>query len=168
MLLDYNMPGLNGVEVLRRIKKSSLQVRVVLVADSSEDYHLTEAVRLGVDGIVFKEMRSQLLIQCIRTVHAGERWLEPSPAASVTARLDDRQAIQPDLLSLLSLREIEIGTLVAQGWRNREIAKKLFIHEGTVKVHLHNVSEKLNLRARYALAVYVRDRGLASRSSPNQ
>ena len=102
LLLDYNMPGLNGVEVLRRIKKSSLQVRVVLVADSSEDYHLTEAVRLGVDGIVFKEMRSQLLIQCIRTVHAGERWLEPSPAASVTARLDDRQAIQPDLLSLLS------------------------------------------------------------------
>ncbi len=161
LLLDYSMPGMNGLDVLRSIKAQQLTVRVVLLAALLEDHQVVEAVKLGVAGIFLKEMAVQPLIQCIRTVHAGGRWLERGSIGRALDSLVQRQAGQPDIVSLLTRREVEIARLIAQGLRNREIAKKLFIDEGTVKVHLHNVSDKLNLHGRYAIALYARDKGLA-------
>ena len=161
LLLDYSMPGMNGLDVLRSIKAQQLTVRVVLLAALLEDHQVVEAVKLGVAGIFLKEMAVQPLIQCIRTVHAGGRWLERGSIDRALDSLVQRQAGQPDIVSLLTRREVEIARLIAQGLRNREIAKKLFIDEGTVKVHLHNVSDKLNLHGRYAIALYARDKGLA-------
>jgi DNA-binding NarL/FixJ family response regulator len=161
LLVDYRMPVMKGLEVLREIRKEQLAVRVVLLAALLEDYQVEEAVKLGVAGIFLKDMGSQLLIQCIRTVHAGGHWLERNTAGRALENLVQRRASRREIRGVLTRREVEIARLIAQGLRNRDIARKLFIDEGTVKVHLHNVSEKLRLHGRHSLALYARDKGLA-------
>lgn len=160
LLLDYHMPGKNGLDVLRAVQQERLAVRVVLLTGMLEDHQVVEAIRLGVAGIFLKGMSSQPLLQCIRTVHTGERWFEGGTAGRALDILLQREARPHERAGDLTRREVEIARLIAQGLRNREIANRLFIGEGTVKVHLHNVSDKLNLRGRYALALYARDKGL--------
>ena len=160
LLLDYCMPGKNGLDVLRTMKKEQLAVRVVLLAALLEDHQVIEAVRLGVAGIFLKGMASRLLIQCIRAVHAGERWLERGSNGRALENLVQPQSPH-EIPGVLTRRELDIARLIGHGLRNREIGKKLFISEGTVKVHLHNVYDKLNLRGRHSLASYARDKGLA-------
>jgi DNA-binding NarL/FixJ family response regulator len=163
LLLDNQMPDLNTLDVLGSIKAQNPRVRTVLMAEISEECQIAEAISLGAAGIFLKEMGSQLLIQCIRAVHSGQRWFDRAAAGRAMNNLNEWHKIGPVRLrpSLLTRRETEIAWLVAQGLRNREIARKLFISEGTVKVHLHNVSDKLKLHGRYDLATYARDKGLA-------
>jgi two-component system nitrate/nitrite response regulator NarL len=94
-------------------------------------------------------------------VHAGGRWFERGSTGRALDSLVLRQASRQDIAGVLTRREVQIAGLIGQGLRNREIAKTLFIDEGTVKVHLHNVSDKLHLQGRHALALYARDKGLA-------
>jgi len=159
LLVDYCMPGKNGLDVLRAMKKEQLAVRVVLLAALLEDHQVIEAVRLGVAGIFLKGMASRLLIQCIRAVHAGGRWLERGSNGGALENLFQPHSPH-EIAGVLTRRELDIARLIGHGLRNREIGKKLFISEGTVKVHLHHVSEKLQLRGRHALALYARDNGL--------
>ena len=163
LLLDYHVPGLNGLDVLSAIKAQKLAVRTVLMTEISEECQIAEAISLGAAGILLKEMGSQLLIQCIRTVHSGERCFDRAAAGRAMNNLNEWHKIGPVRLgpSLLTRRETEIVKLVARGLRNGEIGRNLFISEGTVKVHLHNLSDKLNLRGRHDLTMYARDKGLA-------
>jgi len=161
LLLDYSMPGMNGLDVLRDLSKEQLPVRVVLLTALVEVGQALEAIKLGVAGVFLKGTASKSLIQCIRTVHAGGHWLERDATGRALENLVQQQASPHELAGVLTRREVEIARLIAQGLRNREIARKLFIDEGTVKVHLHNVSDKLHLHGRHALALYARDKGLA-------
>ena len=147
--------------MIRQIRKEKLPVRVVLLSALLDDHELIEALTLGVSGNFFEGMAPQLLIQCIRTVHSGGRWLERVATGRALDSLVQREASRHEAADVLTERQVEIVRLIAQGLRNGEIAQKLFIDEGTVKVHLHKVSGKLNLRGRHALAVYARDKGLA-------
>ena len=162
LLVDYRMPGKNGLDVLRVINEERLPVRVVLLAALLEDHQVVEAVRLGVRGIVLKGVASQPLIQCIRTVHAGERWLERGSTGRALENLGREDQATREMIALMSHREVEIVCLVASGLRNQEIAHKLFISEGTVKVHLHNIYQKLALNGRFALGRYARDKRLVN------
>jgi DNA-binding NarL/FixJ family response regulator len=119
----------------------------------SED-ELAEAVRLGVRGLVLKEMSPRLLIQCIRQVHAGELWLEKRSVSVALERLLRDEASRNDAAKLLTPRDLDIVKLVAIGLRNSEIAERLFISEGTVKVHLHNIYQKIGVDSRTRLARY--------------
>jgi len=162
LLLDYGMPGKNGLEVLGAIRKEQLPVRVALLAALLEDHQVVKAVSLGVAGIFSKGMASQLLIQCIRTVHAGERWLERGSIGRALDQLIRQNAAGRGVNLVMSQREVEVVCLASGGLRNQEIAKKLFISEGTVKVHLHNIYHKLSLNGRFALSRYARDRNLVN------
>jgi DNA-binding NarL/FixJ family response regulator len=162
LLLDYRMPGKDGRDVLRAIRTEQLPVRVVLQAALLEDHQVVEAVRLGVAGIFLMGMASQLLIQCIRAVHAGGRWLERGSTGRALDQLVRQNAAARGVNLVMSQREIEVVCLVSGGLCNQEIAKKLFITEGTVKVHLHNIYHKLSLNGRFALSRYARDRNLVN------
>lgn len=158
LVLDIRMPGKNGLEVVREMRKEKLPVRVIILTAALDEDELVEAVGLGVQGIVLKEMAPQLLVQCIRKVHAGEQWIERQSTGKAMEKMLRREAGMREMAGHLTPREIEIVHHVARGLRNREIGEKLFISEGTVKIHLHNIYEKLNVDGRMALLRYVQEK----------
>lgn len=159
LILDFKLPGKDGFAVLRELKKEKLPTRVVILTAGLEDDQLAEAVRLGVRGLVLKEMAPKLLVQCIRQVHAGELWLEKRSVSNALEKLLQREAGQREAAQRLTPREIEIVKQVAAGLRNTEIAKRLFISEGTVKMHLHNIYQKLGVDSRTKLTRYAQEKG---------
>ncbi len=155
LLLDLRMPVKDGLGVLEEMNGDSAQTRVILVTEGENEHDVVRAMRLGARGVVWKQSASSLLLKSIRKVNAGEIWLDNR----MTAELIDAFKKSSDSGArrekpLLSPREKEIVHLVAQGFRNREIAEKLFISEQTVKNHLHNIFDKLGVSDRLELALY--------------
>ena len=160
LILDVRMPDQDGLAVLREMRQEHSPTRVVLLTAGLEENQVLAAIRLGVQGVVLKEMASHLLVQCVRKVHAGGQWLERHSASRAIETMLRHQEGTRDVMSLLTPRELEIMRLVAQGLRNKRIADILAISEGTVKIHLHNVYKKLPIDSRLALSLYARDKGL--------
>ena len=104
---------------------------------------MLEAIRLGMQGMVLKEMPSRFLVQCVRMVHAGGQWLERHSISRALTTMLRHQDGTRDVTSLLTPRELEVVRLAARGLRNKSIAEILSISEGTVKIHLHTIFEKL-------------------------
>jgi DNA-binding NarL/FixJ family response regulator len=160
LLVDFRMPGLAGLGVVRALKTEPNSPRVVLLTASIEDDEVLEATRLGVAGIVLKDMPPYLLFQCIRKVHAGEGWIEKRMMSRALERMLRREEDRRDIAAVLTRREIQIVRLVGRGLHTRAIAHRLFVAESTVKTHLHHVYEKLNLEGRVALKLFAREKGL--------
>jgi DNA-binding NarL/FixJ family response regulator len=161
LILDIRLPVKDGLQVLREMARENLMAtRVVILTASIQEEQLLEALRLGVRGVVLKEMAPALLVQCVRKVHSGGQWIERDSARRALEKILERQAGARALGEFLTSREAQIVTLIAKGMRNKEIAEKLFISEGTVKIHLHNIYEKLGVDGRLALMRYTQEKGL--------
>lgn len=160
LVLDIRMPKRSGLEVLRQMQQEKLSSRVVLLTAAVDEQEVVEALNLGVAGVVLKEMAPELLVQCIRKVSAGEQWLEKRSVGRALDRMMRRETGMRQMAGVLTPREIEIVRMVATGLRNKEIAGKLSITEGTVKIHLHNIYEKLGVDSRLALTLHAQDKGL--------
>jgi DNA-binding NarL/FixJ family response regulator len=160
LVLDLLMPGGGGLELLRAVSGQERRTRIVLLTAVVDDDQLLEAIRLGAEGVVLKDMAPQLLIDAIREVHQGGRWLEQGLGGLGLRRLLAREKRSSAAARLLSSREREIVRLVTSGLRNRGIAERLSISEGTVKVHMHNIYEKLDVTGRIELTNYARENGL--------
>jgi two-component system nitrate/nitrite response regulator NarL len=164
-VLDLNMPGLSGLQILSRARAEGRNVKIVLLTSNISDAQLVEAIRLNVDGLVLKEAAASLLVLCIDTICAGGVWRDRDASNRALAHLASPTAVAPPA-STLTERETEVAAFVARGLRNRQIAELAGITEGTVKMHLHNIYEKIGIGSRTELAVYVRDAGvLAPQSS---
>src|SRR5450432_1371544 len=159
LLLDLKMPGLDGLGTLQRLQVAKNKTRVIVLTASDDKNEFVQAMKLGTSGIVLKQTATELLIKSIRKVHAGEIWLDSHTTAAVmrqfaspmdSAPLGSRDRDR----SPLSQREREIVVLVAQGFKNKEMAEKMFISEQTVKNHLHNIFDKLGVSDRLELALY--------------
>jgi DNA-binding NarL/FixJ family response regulator len=171
LLLDLKMPGLDGLATLQRLQQSRNKTRVIVLTASDDKNEFVQAMKLGTSGIVLKQTATELLIKSIRKVHAGEIWLDSHTTAAVIRQFVANEEapppppppppIQPQQSqtrererSPLSQREREIVALVAQGFKNKEMAEKMFISEQTVKNHLHNIFDKLGVSDRLELALY--------------
>jgi len=163
LLLDLKMPGLDGLATLQRLQASKNKTRVIVLTASDDKNEFVQAMKLGTSGIVLKQTATELLIKSIRKVHAGEIWLDSHTTAAVIRQFvaaDDTPVPAPQTAprdrerSPLSQREREIVALVAQGFKNKEMAEKMFISEQTVKNHLHNIFDKLGVSDRLELALY--------------
>jgi DNA-binding NarL/FixJ family response regulator len=160
LILDILMPGRDGLAVLRELREEGLPTRVVLLTAALDEDKALEALRLGVAGVVLKEMAVSLLIQCVRKVYAGEQWFEKDSIGRALDKMLRREAGAQEMAKVLTPREIEVIRLVANGMRNKEIAEKLAISEGTVKIHLHRSYEKLHVNNRLKLLRYAQAKGL--------
>jgi DNA-binding NarL/FixJ family response regulator len=160
LILDILMPHKDGLAVLRELRHAEIPTRVILLTAAIDEDNLLEAMRLGVGGVVLKEMAVSLLIQCVRKVYAGDHWLERHSIGLAMEKMLQREAGMREVTRLLTSRELEIVRLAASGLRNKEIADKLAISEGTVKIHLHKSYEKLHVGSRIALLRYAQAKGL--------
>jgi DNA-binding NarL/FixJ family response regulator len=160
LVLDILMPVKDGLVVLRELRREELPTRVVLLTAALNEDNVLEALHLGVAGVVLKEMAALLLIQCLRKVYAGDQWLEKRSISRVLDKMLRREAGSQEVAKVLTPREIEVVRLVTEGLRNKEIAAKLAISEGTVKIHLHKIYEKLRIESRLELFRYAQAKGL--------
>ncbi len=159
-VLDIRMPGKDGLAVVRELTREKLPTRVVILTAVGQD-EVFEAIRMGVRGVVLKDMAPKLLVHCIREVHAGRRWLENGYATHAVEKLLQREAGTRDVARSLTPRELQIAQMTAKGMHNKAIAEKLSITEGTAKLHLHHIYEKLKVDGRVALMQYLQNCGLA-------
>jgi DNA-binding NarL/FixJ family response regulator len=158
LVLDLRMPGADGLTMLRRLAERGQQCPTVLLTAAIDDSQVMEAVDLGVKGLVMKDSAPEVLIDCIRRVHAGQQWLdEPTVTRALRSALSREVAVRE---AALTSREIEIVRMASEGLRNRAIADRLSITEGTVKVHLHNIYEKLGVDGRVELTLCAKQKGL--------
>jgi DNA-binding NarL/FixJ family response regulator len=160
LILDLDMSEMDGLEVLRRLVDQASPVKVVLLIGSVDEARLLEAMRLGVQGVVLKDMAPSFLVQCLRKVGAGEQWIEKQSFGRALSSMLKRENGLRQASDSLTAREIELTRLVAEGLSNRGIAHRLHISEGTVKVHLHRIYTKLGLKNRVGLMLYAKEIGL--------
>jgi DNA-binding NarL/FixJ family response regulator len=156
LLLDLKMPGLDGLSTLQRLQAQKIKTKVIVLTASDNEDEYVQAMKFGTSGIVLKQTATELLIKSIRKVHAGEIWLDSRTTAAVMRQFasPSDSAAKDRERSPLSQREREIVVLVAQGFKNKEIAERMFISEQTVKNHLHNIFDKLGVSDRLELALY--------------
>ena len=155
LLLDLHMPDKDGFEVLEEVNFDTIPTRVIILTAAEDDRDLVRAMRLGARGVVAKDSAIDLLIKSIHHVYAGEIWLDSQMTAGViNAFSASPKSGARREKPLLSDREMEVVQLIAQGFHNKEIGKKLFISEQTVKNHLHNIFDKLGVSDRLELALY--------------
>jgi two-component system nitrate/nitrite response regulator NarP len=153
-VLDIHMPGMTGIDILKQVRRQGLPVKIVLLTSTIDDDSLVDVVRESVDGLVLKEAAAEVLVTCVKAVSRGEAWIDREAMGRALRKLSARPPAK------LTEREVEVAQFVAQGLRNKEIANRARISEGTVKMHLHNIYEKLGVGSRTELALRVRDKGL--------
>ena len=157
LILDLHLPDEDGLSLLRRLDPTQRPAVVVLTASQDENI-LLDAARLGAKGIVLKAMAPRILEDSVRAAHRGEYRLNVN-GVDFAERVQERKSVESELETLLTPRELQIVRLVALRLDNQQIADKLSISVGTVKIHLHHVYDKLNLQGRHDLQVYLRDKG---------
>jgi DNA-binding NarL/FixJ family response regulator len=164
VLMDLQMPVLDGVEATRRLHHEQPDSRVIVLTTFDDDEMVFDGLRAGALGYLLKDAPSEKLAEAIRAAARGESFLQPSIAAKVVAefaRLTTKRSPPAQaLIEPLSDREQEILALIATGATNREIGNQLFLAEGTVKNHVTNVLGKLGVRDRTQAALKAREMGL--------
>lgn len=159
LVLDLNMPPPDGLEIARILKQRGHPARLVLLTSHLDDEDIVAAMRLGIHGIMLKETAAQQLVACLDTICQGRQWFDPE-VASRALNSAMWQSPTPRAADQLTTRELDVARLVARGLRNKEVARQLSITEGTVKMYLHTIYEKLNLASRVELANLAREQGL--------
>src|SRR6267378_1667246 len=161
LLLDLRMPNLDGLATLQALAQVNKRTRVIILTASEDKNEFVQAMKLGCSGIVLKQTAPDLIVKSIRKVHGGEIWLDSHTTAAVMRQFAGPGSEAASAgggksreRSPLSTREREIVQLVAQGYKNKEMAEKMFISEQTVKNHLHNIFDKLGVSDRLELALY--------------
>jgi two-component system, NarL family, response regulator NreC len=161
LVLDLMMPGLTGLEVARQITKRSPQTRIVVLSMYANEAYVMEALRNGAVGYVLKESNLTELVQAIREVAKGRRYLSPPLSERAIEEYVHKAKGAPlDRYETLTTREREVLHLVAEGHSNSEIGKRLFISPRTVEVHRANLMRKLDLHSHTDLIRYALKRGI--------
>lgn len=153
LLLDINMPEMNGIEVLEKMKDANSKIKVLILTVHNEMDYLMKAVEIGVDGYILKDSESSELKKAISAVKDGENYIQPSLIPALNNQLVNRDT-DKDKISSLTNRELEVLVQVANGMFNKEIAMNLNISERTVKNHISNIFKKIDVSDRTQAAVF--------------
>jgi DNA-binding NarL/FixJ family response regulator len=169
ILLDLHLPDGNGAVFCRQLLKRSAGSKVLILSAYDDDEEVTAALISGASGYVLKTVSGERLADNIRSVYQGEVLLAPSVAAKVVqqlSRLQEETGRREEALDALTPREREVFFLASRGLKNSEIAAELYLSEKTIKTHLRNIYNKLNLASKAELRLFAVKMGLAPETSP--
>ncbi len=155
ILLDINMPKMNGIDVLRRLKDLGVKSNVIMLTIHEDREYLRETIKIGADGYVLKDSDADGLIKAIRDVNNGKTYIQPSIASLLVndiGRVEENSDFQR--IESLTKREYEVLILIAEGLNNKDIADKLYISEKTVKNHVSSIFKKLDVNDRIQAAIF--------------
>ena len=159
LVTDLDLPRRDGLSLIKTLRDEKSMTRPIVftcapVAD------IMQAIDWGVQGVVLKQRSHESLVQCIRQVHQGQVSLDQDLVLKGVSLLLDRQRGHEQVSRLLTPREVDVARMVTEGWPNKKIASKLAISEGTAKLHLHHIYQKLNCPGRMALMLYMQRNGM--------
>lgn len=153
LLLDINMPNMNGLETLKEIKEFNTKVKVIFLTVHNEVDYLLRAVEMGADGYVLKDSGSAELVNAIQVVMDGESYIQPDMIPMLNSKMVVRNS-DKEKIKNLTKRELEVLVLVSEGMFNKEIADQLSISERTVKNHISSIFKKIDVSDRTQAAVF--------------
>ena len=155
ILLDLLMPEMDGIETIQHLREAGVESKILVLTSSLEDEAIKQALKAGAQGYLLKASRSTELVRAIQRVIAGEEVLDPAAAQALI-----RQVRSDDPLETLTGRERDVFDLLARGQTNSDIAASLHISEVTVRTHIMNIFDKLDVRDRTQIMIYALKRGL--------
>ncbi|PKM51178.1 MAG: DNA-binding response regulator [Firmicutes bacterium HGW-Firmicutes-7] len=153
VLLDINMPIMNGLEVIKYLKSEKIDANILMLTLHNEVEYLFKAVEIGVKGYVLKDSEADVLIKAIREIYKGDSYIQPNMAAKLFQKMND-QSEKTSTCDKLTKRELEVLKLITEGLLNKEIAHMLCISEKTVKNHISNIFKKIEVSDRTQAAVF--------------
>lgn len=159
LVMDLSLSDRSGLALLEEIKAHNLQTRPVVFTGAPIG-EVMRALDLDVPGLVSKEKSKHVLMRCIKSVQDGGKWLDRDLTVKTMSLLLEQQKKSAQASHLLTPREMAVARMVTEGWPNKKIASKLFISEGTAKLHLHHIYQKLNCPGRMSLQRYMQEHGL--------
>jgi DNA-binding NarL/FixJ family response regulator len=159
ILMDLRMPELDGVEAMRRIRAADPEAKFIILTTYDSDEYIFEAIEAGAKGYLLKDASREELFEAVRAVHRGESLIQPGVAARVLDRFAELSRQASDI-EVLSEREVEVLRLMARGAANKEIAVALSISESTVKTHVANIFQKLDVNDRTEAVTQALQRGI--------
>lgn len=159
LLLDINMPKMNGLEVLKKLKEKRSKIKVLVLTVHNETEYLMKAVDIGINGYVLKDSESSELKKAIFAIYEGETYIQPSLIPALNSKMIEKDKDEVKIDSL-TRRELEVLKLLAIGMYNKEVAEKLDISERTVKNHVSNIFKKIEVTDRTQVAVFAIRNGL--------
>ncbi len=168
VLLDLIMPGMDGIETTRRVKRISPRTQVVVLTSYHEDVHIFPALKAGAISYILKDMKMEKLVDVLHRAVQGEVTLHPRVAARVLQNIRGEGSEEQPLFTELTERETDVLKLIANGLTNSQIAEKLVISENTVKGHVSNILSKLHLADRTQAAVYAWQQGIVNRNGMDE
>lgn len=160
LLLDINMPKLNGLEVTRKLHGCEWKVKVIVLTIHDDENYIVEVIKSGAAGYLLKDVEPSMLVKAIRTVFEGETFIYPTLAKKLFGELNRMEERKLETISQrrkderLTYREIEVMELICKGLSNQDIAKTLFLSEKTVKNHLTNIFRKISVSDRTQAVLY--------------
>lgn len=163
IIMDINMPVLNGLEATKTIKKTLPGIKIIILTSQGDDKSIFGLIEAGAEGYLLKDVAAENLVSAIRDVYGGNSILHPEVTQKLLSRISKGSAVnQQKSLDVLTEREIDVLKALAKGYSNIQIAESLYISQRTVQNHLHNIYNKLGINGRTEAVKYAFEEGLIS------
>jgi DNA-binding NarL/FixJ family response regulator len=154
MVLDFNMPKLNGIEVMKMLKDKGRDIKVIFLTIENERRTINNAIEMGADGYVLKESSGIEIVNAIRTVYGGEKYIDKSLVSLLFSQIKKKDNVVQNIIDSLTKREMEILIKISKGLSNKEIGQELYLSEKTVKNYISNIFKKINTDDRVKATIF--------------
>ncbi|GLC29000.1 response regulator [Clostridium omnivorum] len=162
MVLDFNMPKINGIEVMKMLKEEGKDIKVIILTIENDRRTLNQAIEMGADGYVLKESSGIEIVNAIRTVYGGEKYIDKTLVSLLFSQIKKKDKGVQNIIDSLTKREMEILIKLSKGLSNKEIGQQLYLSEKTVKNYVSNIFKKINTDDRVKATIFALENRIES------